>query len=282
MKRRIETRPVAMIFVLALAGCAIKEQKQTFEPLPTSSHQPSTSNSIENIEQETAVPTPATPVESITESTSKTPSIHFPYIAPVAQSTEVASTEQEQPETSMLSEGQISFLNLGQVDASWRGSLAHCGFPNSIILEDGDIIQSSKAKCLSPSPVEFQNVRVRKSRGVSGEAVYTVEGILIGTDLLSELVGERSFVRIEGIIFQESPGTLKGTICVWEKTGFKQWIESSTQKRFLLIDSPLFQDWALRKNGTLILIAYTYLAPMKDGKNVTADYYILGGKGMVF
>ncbi|MBN2130053.1 MAG: hypothetical protein JW741_11180 [Sedimentisphaerales bacterium] len=175
----------------------------------------------------------------------------------------------------------VSLVDMRDEQSEWHITLRRCG-PNTVSLEGGKFFPDRTLKSTYPPLVSIENVTVRKARGVFNETVFVVEGDVVGASALESLRDARVFVKMEGLIFQENPGSLRGSHCVWEQTGFKQWITDHEEKRLYLVDAPFFQDWALKPSGTLVLIAYCDQIPTQAAQEDDAEYYILGGTALSF
>lgn len=173
----------------------------------------------------------------------------------------------------------IRLIGGGVEQTEWRRNLNKYT-STSVILDDGRLFPNDEVKSTDPPLVAIEGITARKAVGIRGETVFIVEGDVVGANVLEQLTGQKVFVSVEGLILQESPGASRGMQCVWEQTGFKQWIASLDRKRLYLIAEPFFQDWALKQSGTLVLIAYCSHLPLKGDDGDSSEHYVVGGAGV--
>jgi hypothetical protein len=171
---------------------------------------------------------------------------------------------------------KLSFPTLIEKDPSWMNMFKE-RYSGNIVFQEGGQVEAERLVLVEPEVVEIGQTKVKKTYNLKGEEVFTVTGVITGRGYLNLLSEDTIPVFLQGIIFQKDPGPLlRGNWIVWLGEVSVNSFRSGSREEITLRNSSHFQNWALKEQGVLILIAYAKGIQFSKAENSSSDYYILG------
>jgi hypothetical protein len=177
---------------------------------------------------------------------------------------------------------KLSFPTLAEKDPPWMDMFKE-SYSGKIVFQEGELVEAERFVLVEPEVIEIGQAKVEKTYNLKGEGVFTVTCVIKGRSYLNLLTDDSIPGFLQGIIFQKDPGPLlRGNWIVWLGEVSVNSFRLGSKKEITLRNSSHFQNWALKDQGVLILVAYAKGIQFPKAENSSSDYYILGVKQSSF